>query len=287
MSQGEQLNIGEMMFHHTGDSHELDFEPLGTIHLPQWDPIHIGSLSLDLSPTKYVVFMILAALIVYTVMRVAAVGVRRAEREGRPPKGFASGVEVLVLYVRQELAISSIGLEMGPVYAPLIMTFFFFILTCNLLGLVPWGGSPTGNLAVTGALALISFAVIEIGGMRKLGFKGYMGTIFLHVDGLGKVGATVLMLFMAPIEILSKFIKPFALTVRLFGNITAGHFVILAMFGVVFMFGHLGLFSFGIGIVTAIVVFGVMLLELLVAFLQAYLFAVLTAVFIGTMQHEH
>lgn len=287
MSQGEQLNIGEMMFHHTGDSRELDFEPLGTIHLPQWDPIHIGSLSLDLSPTKYVVFMILAAVIVYTVMRVAAVGVRRAERDGTPPKGFASGVEVLVLYVRQELAISSIGPEMGPVYAPLIMTFFFFILTCNLLGLVPWGGSPTGNLAVTGALALISFAVIEIGGMRKLGFKGYLGTIFLHVDGLGKVGATVLMLFMAPIEILSKFIKPFALTVRLFGNITAGHFVILAMFGVVFMFGHLGMFSFGIGIVTAIVVFGVMLLELLVAFLQAYLFAVLTAVFIGTMQHEH
>ncbi|MBA2291401.1 MAG: F0F1 ATP synthase subunit A [Gemmatimonadales bacterium] len=287
MSQGEKLNIGEMMFHHTGDSHELDFEPLGKIHLPQWDPIQIGSLSLDLSPTKYVVFMILAAVIVYTVMRVAAVGVRRAEREGTPPKGFASAVEVLVLYVRQELAISSIGREMGPVYAPLIMTFFFFILTCNLLGLVPWGGSPTGNLAVTGALALISFAAIEIGGMRKLGFKGYMGTIFLHVDGLGKVGATVLMLFMAPIEILSKFIKPFALTVRLFGNITAGHFVILAMFGVVFMFGHLGMFSFGIGIVTAIVVFFVMLLELLVAFLQAYLFAVLTAVFIGTMQHEH
>ncbi len=287
MSQGEQLDIGEMMFHHTGDAHELEFPPFGVIHLPQWDPIQIGSLSLDLSPTKYVVFMILAAIIVYGVMRAAAIGVQRAERAGTPPKGFASAVEVMVLYVRQELAINSIGAEMGPRYAPLIMTFFFFILTCNLLGLVPWGGSPTGNLAVTGALALISFAAIEIGGMRKLGVKGYLGTIFVHVDGLGKVGATALMIFMAPIEILSKFIKPFALTVRLFGNITAGHFVILAMFGVVFMFGHLGFFSFGIGIVTAIVVFGVMLLELLVAFLQAYLFAVLTAVFIGTMQHEH
>jgi F-type H+-transporting ATPase subunit a len=94
-------------------------------------------------------------------------------------------------------------------------------------------------------------------------------------------------LFMAPIEILSKLIKPFALTVRLFGNVTAGHFVILSMFGLVFTFGHLGVFSWGIGIGTAIMVLGVMVLELLVAFIQAFLFAMLSAVFIGTMQHEH
>jgi F-type H+-transporting ATPase subunit a len=167
------------------------------------------------------------------------------------------------------------------------MTFFFFILVCNLLGLLPWGASPTGNLAVTGALALIAFVVIEIGGMKKLGFKGYMGTIFPHIDGLPPAAAMAMSIFMAPIELMSKFIKPFALMVRLFGNMTAGHFVILAMFGIVFMFGNLGALSVGIGITTAVVVFGVMLLELLVAVLQAYVFAMLSAVFIGMMQHEH
>jgi F-type H+-transporting ATPase subunit a len=92
---------------------------------------------------------------------------------------------------------------------------------------------------------------------------------------------------MAPIEILSKLTKPFALAVRLFGNMTAGHFVILSLFGIVFMFGHLGLVSWGIGIVTAALVVGVMMLELIVALLQAYVFALLSAVFIGLMQHEH
>jgi F-type H+-transporting ATPase subunit a len=286
-TQEKALDIGEMMFHHTGDSHELDFEPWGTIHLPQWAPVHIGPLTIDLSPTKYVVFLLLAAIIVYAVMRSAAVGVRHAEKEGRPPKKFSSAVEVAVLYIRQELAIASIGEEMGPFYAPLIMTFFFLIITCNLLGLVPFGGSPTGNLGVTLALAIVAFIAIEVGGMKKLGFKGYMGTIFIHVDGLPPAGSFAMTAFMAPIEILSKIIKPFALTVRLFGNVTAGHFVILAMFGLVFLFGNLGLASWGIGAVTAVMVFAVMVLELLVAFIQAYLFALLTAVFIGTMQHEH
>jgi F-type H+-transporting ATPase subunit a len=92
---------------------------------------------------------------------------------------------------------------------------------------------------------------------------------------------------MAPIEILGKLVKPFALAVRLFGNMTAGHFVILALFGIVFLFGQLGVASWGIGIITALVVVGVMLLELIVALLQAYVFALLSSVFIGLMQHEH
>lgn len=284
---GEPLNIGEMMFHHTGDSDVLDFTPLGQIQLPHWQPLQIGSFSLDLSPTRYVVLLIVSALIVYVVMRAAAVGLRRAEKEGRPPRGFASAVEVMTLYVRQELAINSIGPKDGPAYAPLIVTFFFFILTCNLLGLVPFGGSATGNLGTTGALALIAFIAIEAGGMKKHGFKGYLGTIFLHIPGLSPVMGFMMTAFMAPIEIISKLVKPFALMVRLFGNMTAGHFVILSMLGLVFMFGHLGWVSWGIGIGTALVVFAVMLLEILVAFIQAYLFALLSAVFIGVMQEGH
>ncbi len=283
----EQFNIGEMIFHHTGDAHELDFQPLITIELPRFAPVHVGPLSIDLSPTKHVVFMLLAAAIIITVLKIAGNGVRKAYALGQAPRGFAGAMEALVLWVRQDIAMESIGHESGAKYAPLIMTFFFFILVCNLLGLLPWGASPTGNLAVTGALGLIAFGAIEIGGMRKLGFKGYMGTIFPHIEGLPPAGAMALSIFMAPIEILSKFVKPFAFMVRLFGNMTAGHFVILTMFGIVFLFGHFGFVSWALGVTSAVVVLAVMGLELLVAFLQAYVFALLAAVFIGLMQHEH
>jgi F-type H+-transporting ATPase subunit a len=290
MMQGQDIDIAEMIFHHTGDSHEIEFDLVRhvyTIHLPEWKPIQIGSVSIDLSPTKYTVFVVLAALIVYVLMKTTAIGVARAQKAGKAPGGYAGAMEAMVLFVRNDIAIDNIGHEMGPLYAPLIMSFFFFILVCNLLGLFPWGGSPTGNLAVTMALALIAFIAIEIGGMIKLGFKGYMGTIFPHVEGLPKAASIGMSIFLAPIEILSKFVKPFALTVRLFGNMTAGHFVILALFGIVFTFGHFGILSYGIGGITVLVVLGVMLLEILVAFLQAYVFALLAAVFIGLMQHEH
>lgn len=282
------FSIAEMVFHHTGDAHELDFAPLFTIHLPQWEPIHLLGLTIDLSPTKHVVYMLLTAVLTFLILRMAANGIAKARRENRAPGGFAGAMEAFVLFVRNDIAIANIGEEEGPRYAPLILTFFFFILMANLMGLVPWGASVTGNLAVTAALAVMAFLVIEIGGMRKLGFKGYMGTIFPHIPGMHGVGGAVMTVAMAPIEILSKFVKPIALAIRLFGNMLAGHFVILSLFGIVFMFGGLHIVaSSSIGIVTATVVLGVMLLELIVAFLQAYVFALLSAVFIGLMQHEH
>jgi F-type H+-transporting ATPase subunit a len=287
MMQSPDFNIGEMIFHHTGDSHDLEFEPFGTIHLPHWQPVHIGSFTVDLSPTKHVVLIILAAVIVYALLRIAAVGVTRAEREGREPRGFAAGMEAFVLWVRQDIVLNNISHEMADFYAPLVMTFFFLILVANLLGLLPWSATPSGNLAFTGALAMVAFIAIEVGGMVKLGARGYMQTIFPPIHGLPPAGAIAMSIFMAPIEFMSKLVKPFALTVRLFGNMTAGHFVILAMFGIVFMFGHFGVGSWAIGGVTALVVIGVMILELVVATIQAYVFALLTAVFIGLMQHEH
>jgi F-type H+-transporting ATPase subunit a len=282
------FSISEMVFHHTGDAHELDFAPFGTIHLPQWDPIHLGPLTIDLSPTKHVVFLLITAFLTFLLLKLAANGVDRARREGRAPKGFAGFMEMFVLWVRNDIAIANIGKEMGPTYAPLIMAFFFFILIANLLGLVPFGASVTGNLAVTGALAVITFLVIEVGGMYKLGFKGYMGTIFPHIPGMHGAGGMAMTVAMAPIEILSKFVKPIALAIRLFGNMLAGHFVILSLFGIVFLFGALPWFAiWPISIVTAAVVLCVMALELIVAMLQAYVFALLSAVFIGLMQHEH
>ncbi len=121
----------------------------------------------------------------------------------------------------------------------------------------------------------------------KLGPGGYMRTIFPKVPGLTGAGAVAISIFMAPVEILGKLVKPFALCVRLFGNMTAGHFVILSLLGIIFLFGQLPFWNWTIGIVTATLVLAIMMLELFVGLLQAYVVALLTAVFIGLMQHEH
>src|SRR5690606_9048175 len=139
-------------------------------------------------------------------------------------------------------------------------------------GLFPWGASATGNLAVTAALAILVFLTVEIGGFLKLGPKGYMRTIFPAMPGLTGAGGVAMSIAMAPIEILGKLVKPFALAVRLFGNMTAGHFVILSLFGIIFMFGHIEGWRWGIGFMTIALVTGIMLLEIIVAFLQAYVF---------------
>ena len=282
----EKLNIGEMVLHHTADAWTIDFAPFGEIHLPRWPDVHLGPLTVNLSPTKHVVFMLLAALLVFLTMWIGARSIDRRRREGKAPKGFGNTVEAMVLYVRNEIAIANIGHD-GAKFAPFILTIFFFVLYANLLGLLPWGASATGNLAVTAALAILVFLTVEIGGMLKLGPKGYLRTLFPVLPGLGGAGGAVMSVAMFPIEVVGKLVKPFALAVRLFGNMTAGHFVILSLFGIIFLFGHLYVWNFGIGLVTAALVTGIMMLELIVALLQAYVFALLSAVFIGLMQHEH
>lgn len=279
----EAINVGEMVLHHTADACELDFAPLGHLTLPGCHLTY--PIASTLSPTKHVVFMILAAVLVLVTMLVASRSIARTQA-GKAPRGFAAAMEGLVLWVRNDIAIANIGHD-GARFAPLIITLFFFILYCNLLGLMPWGSAATGNLAVTAGLAIIVFLTVEVAGFFKLGAKGYLGTIFPHFPGMHGPGAVALAIFMSPIELLGKLVKPFALAVRLFGNMTAGHFVILSLFGIVFLFGHLGVWSWGIGITTALLVVGIMALELIVALLQAYVFALLSSVFIGLMQHEH
>jgi F-type H+-transporting ATPase subunit a len=277
------VDLGEMIFHHTADACTLDFYPIGSWTIPGCHLTY--PVATTLSPTKHMIWMVVAAVLVFVTMWTAARSIAR-QKAGTPPKGFSGAVEGMVLFVRNDIAIANIGHD-GAGFAPLIITLFFFILYCNLLGLMPWGSSATGNLAVTAALAIMVFLVVEIGGLLKLGPKGYFGTIFPHVPGLHGAGGVAMSIFMAPIEILGKLVKPFALAVRLFGNMTAGHFVILSLFGIVFLFGQLGVASWGIGIAAAAVVVGVMMLELIVALLQAYVFALLSSVFIGLMQHEH
>jgi F-type H+-transporting ATPase subunit a len=279
-------DIGEMVLHHTADAYSFGIEPWFVVSWHRWADIHLGPLTVNLTPTKHVVLLFLVAILVFLSMWWAGRGLERQRAHQTAPKGYANAMEAFVLFVRDEIAIVNIGHE-GPRYAPFVMTLFFFILYANLLGLVPHLGTATGNVAVTGALALCSLMVIEVGGFMKLGPKGYLRTIFPKVPGMSGAGAVAISLVMAPIEVISKLVKPFALCVRLFGNMTAGHFAILSLLGLIFIFGNLHGWNWGIGVLTAVTVVGISLLEIFVALLQAYVFALLTAVFIGLMQHEH
>lgn len=279
----QEPEIGEMIFHHTSDSHVIEW-PFGyETHLPtNW-----YLFGIDFSPTKHLVFMLFAAVLVFLTIRLAGRQVQRRHREGKAPSGFGGAIEALVLFVRNDVAIVNIG-HNGARFAPYILTLFFFILYSNLLGLIPFGATPTGNLAVTGALALTAFATIEISGMVTLGPMGYLKTIVFIPPGMKGGGAVAMALIMTPIEIIGKLVKPFALCLRLFANMTAGHFVILALLGLIFIFAAAGPAIVGFVTVGAVAfTLFMMLLELLVAFLQAYIFALLTSVFIGMMQHAH
>src|SRR6266566_710710 len=271
---------------HLGNSHTIELPSWNVpyykeIELPRLAPIRVDGLTIDLSPTRHAVFLALAAVLVGLVFLYTSRVVARAEAAGRPPRGFAAAMEAMVLYIRQEVILPNVGPH-GEGYVNYLLTVFFFILTCNLLGLLPWSATPTSNIAVTGAMAALSLVVIEISGMRALGLKGYLGTIFFLPHGLPTALKPVMLIIMTPIEIIGKLAKPFALAVRLFANMTAGHVVVLALIGLTFFFQ-----SYLVGVAASLMATGIMLLELFVAFLQAFVFTLLTSVFIGLMRAEH
>jgi F-type H+-transporting ATPase subunit a len=269
--------------HHMTNSHELE-TPWKTYTLPHWQPIHLGPLSIDFSLSKHVVFLLAAAVLVLLSMLLTAWRMKRLGPGA--PKGFASVIEAVTLFVRDEIVMKNIG-HGGQAYVPFIRTQFFFILFANLLGLLPWGSTATSNISVTAALAVMSFVAIEVSGMVTLGPKQYMRTIFYAPPGMGPVGAGLMMLIMTPVEFLGKLAKPFALAVRLFANMTAGHLVILAFIGLILLAKPLGAASLVIIPGPLIMAVSIMVLEVLVALIQAYIFAMLTAVFIGLIRHAH
>jgi F-type H+-transporting ATPase subunit a len=277
-----------MLMHHLSDGRELQFELLGrgwTFQLPEWAPLHIGGLPLDPSPTRHVVFVVLAALVLVAAFVPMARAMQREYRH-KAPSGFFNAMEAMILFFRDEVVRRNIG-HGADAYTPYILSLFFFILAMNSLGLIPFGSTPTGNLSVTMALALVTFVVVEISGMRALGFKGYLGTIFHAPPGLNPVGQAILLIILAPVEFLGKLTKPFALMIRLFANMTAGHTLVLSLLGMIFMFANLALGKWAVAGASLGMVLAVMILEIFVAFLQAYIFAMLTAVFIGLIRHAH
>jgi F-type H+-transporting ATPase subunit a len=279
------VDLGEMIMHHLVDAHEIEL-PWGAIHLPTGWYVNLGPLGVvDLAPTKHVVLMALAALLCVLVFVPLARASQRRDA-GKAPGGLAGGLEAMVLYFRDEVVRRNIG-HGADRYAPYILTLFFFILFMNLLGLVPWGGSATGNLSVTMALALLSFILIEVSGMKALGVKGYLGTIFYAPHGMHPVGRAIMMVIMTPVEFMGKLTKPFALMVRLFANMTAGHTLILSLGGLIFIFMNAVVVMGGVAVASTLMGTAIMILEVFVAFLQAYIFAMLTAVFVGLIRHAH
>ena len=277
-----------MLLHHLLDGSELEFEILGrgfVIPLPHFEPVNIGGLTIDLSPTKHVVFMFLAALLCLLVF----IPIGRAMRDkytDRAPSGLANAMEALIIYFRDEVVRRNIG-HGADAYTGYILTLFFFILFMNLLGLMPFGSTATGNFMVTGALALMTFVVVEISGMRTLGFKGYMRTIFYAPPGLPPIGQAALLVILTPVEFLGKLTKPFALMIRLFANMMAGHTLVLSLLGFIFLFAGIGPAKWLVAGSSVLIVIAIMALEVFVAFLQAYIFAMLSAVFIGLIRHAH
>jgi F-type H+-transporting ATPase subunit a len=279
------FDIQEMILHHLADSREWE-TPFGAVHLPAIPPVHLGPITLDFSITKHVLFMMIAAVLVAIVLILAARDAKREHAAGaqRGPKGAANVVEAMILFVRDEIALKNIG-HGGERYVPYIVTVFFFILFCNVLGLLPWGASPTGNLSVTFALALMTFITVEVAGMKALGAKGYLRTIFYAPPGLPTLMKPIMYLVMTPVEFLGKIAKPFALMIRLYANMTAGHAVVLALTGLLVTAGLAG--TLYVAPAPLLMALAIMVLEIFVALLQAYIFAMLSSVFIGLIRHAH
>ena len=222
---------------------------------------------LDLSLTKNVMTMILVAVIMFLLFSSLAKNYKK-----RPiPTKFNRVLEPLVIYVRDDIAKPNIGPKYRK-YTGFLLTVFFFIWILNLLGMTPLGVNVTGNIAVTFALALVTFVIVQFSGN-----KDYWKHIF-WMPGV----PVIMKIVLAPIEVLGMFTKPFALMIRLFANMTAGHVVVMTLLGLIVVFQNwiAGPAFFGFTIFISVI-------ELLVAFLQAYIFTLLSALYIGMAIEEH
>ena len=271
---GEEFDI----LHHIHDSNVIELPFGNAIHLPAAGSWMVGPI--DMTPTKHVVFLGLTAIIVLAILLSAAGRAAAAGPTAAPRKGH-NVIEATVLFLRDQIVMPNIG-HGGEKFAPFVITLFFFILVSNLLGLLPWGATATGNVSVTAALALMTLIVVEVAGMRALGAKGYLGTIVYIPHGLPKWIVPIMVVIMTPVELLGKLTKPFALAIRLFANMTAGHVLLLAIISLIFLFG-----SFAIAIAPVLMAIALTFMELFVGFLQAYIFALLASVFIGLIRHAH
>jgi len=256
---------GDWILHHVMDGNYLDFEPFGKIYLP-----HLQLLGLDISITRHVVFLwIVAALLILTFVIAS-----KSYKKSLVPHGFTNFIETIIVFVRDEIVKPTIGHGYEK-FLPYLLTAFFFILYSNFLGLIPYTATVTSNIAVTATLAGFTFITTQIGGMISHGPLGYF-------KGLIPPGMPVALLpLIVLVEIFGLFTKPFALCIRLFANMTAGHVVILSLIGLIFIMKTI--YFAPVSIAFALFIY---FLELLVALIQAYIFTMLSSLFIGMAVHQ-
>jgi len=278
------FDLGSMLMGKVSDGNYIDIAGY-KLNLPVFDPIQIGFLTLDLSPSKNVVFMMLAGVLCLVTMGMVGRVYSRMQA-GDAPTGIANAVESVIVFFRDNVVRANIG-HGADEFAPFILTLFFFILYMNLLGLIPFGVSASASLSVTAALAFLAFLWIEVAGFRALGPAGYARTIFYAPPGLSPAGQAVMLLIMTPVEAIGKLTKPFALAIRLFANMTAGKILILSLLGLVFVFAELSVARWGVAGGVVVMAAAITLLKVFVSLLQAFIFAMLTAVFIGLIRHAH
>lgn len=224
----------------------------------------------DLSLTKNITAMLVSVLVLLAIFITAAQNYKRKPQAA--PRGFWALIELLICFVTDEIAIPNVGKKNYKRFMPYLLSVFFFIWLNNLLGLLPGAANVTGNISMTLVLALFTFAITNLNGN-----KHYWGHLF-NTPGVPRWLAPI----MVPVELLSLFTKPFALMIRLFANITAGHIILLSIIGLIFT-----LKSTWVGFIS--VPFGAFMffLKLLVAFLQAYIFTLLSAIYLGAAVDSH
>ena len=270
LSAGEE-NLGQWILHHSQNSDAWHPVPGLNIHLPAFEPFQLFGITIDLSITNHVVMLWIAGLFIIALFMFTY------NAKKKIPGGFGHILELLVLFVRDDIAIANMGEKEGKKFTPLLVTFFFFILIANLMGLIPAFSTATSNINVTAGLALITFGSTQVYGIARNGFIGYYKNLVPH-------GVPILLWpLMFVIELMGLIAKHVALTIRLFANMTAGHIVLFALLGLIIVFK-----TYLMSIVS--VPFGVFVyfLEILVAFIQAYIFTILSALFIGmSVNPEH
>ena len=305
-SEEKPFDTGELIMHHIIDSHEWQFTEGVSIPLPvilyspdrgievfsssrfhnenhEYNgyrlvhgetemivPVDESRTVYDFSITKNVACIILGSLLLIWIFTSVA-RAYKARGKDKAPRGLQSAMEVLVIFLRDEVVKPNIGPNYRK-YLPYLLTLFFFILINNLLGLIPGGANVTGNIAVTMTLALLTFIITHVNSNKHY---------WKHL--LAPTGVPVALLpVMIPVEIAGVFMKPFSLMLRLFANITAGHIILLALFSLIFIFK-----SFVLAPVISLFILFMNFIEILVAFIQAFIFTLLSAMYIGSAIEDH
>ncbi len=237
---------------------------------------------IDLSITKTAASIIISTIMLIIIFMVVRKSCLRSK--GKAPKGLQSLIEMLVLFIRDQIVLPIMDEKRTDKYLPYILTVFMFIFFCNVMGLIPFfpgGANVTGNIAVTGVLAVITFLITTFSGN-----KHYWKDIFNTpgVPWILKYGLPI----MPVVEVLGMFTKPFVLMIRLFANMTAGHIVILGFITLIFIFGNMSpMLGYSVSVVSIIFSVFISLLECLVAFIQAYVFSMLSALYIAMATETH